>query len=357
MNCYAVIICGGKGERFWPKSRFNLPKQFVTLFGNRSLLRATSERIKKLCPLDRQFFVAPERFAPLIKKEVGIKSRNLLLEPVGKNTAPAIGLAAAFLSRYDPAGIMIVLPADHLISPREKFLNALRRAVKVAGKGYLVTFGITPGRPDTGYGYIHFGPPITRERGVGAYRVLAFKEKPDIKTAERYFKSGEYLWNSGMFVWRIDRILDAFREFLPDFYRQLMVLRENSAGWRQKAIISRIYRNARSISIDYAIMEKADNVAVIKADFDWDDVGSWLALQRHFPQDEKGNVVSGLWFQRESENCVVYDDTGVVVTLGIKDLVIVRSGDAVLVAHREALDGLKHILGEMAKDRRGKRFL
>ncbi|MGQ9707515.1 MAG: sugar phosphate nucleotidyltransferase, partial [bacterium] len=196
MNLYAVILCGGKGERFWPKSRANLPKQFVTIFGRRSLVRATSDRIRKLCPLARQLFVAPVRFAPLLKKEFKVKSANFLLEPKGSNTAPAIGLAAATLFFRDSTAVMAVLPADHIIAPESEFLKAVRLAVAVAEKGLLVTFGIVPTRPDTGYGYIHIGDRLMVRGKLSVHQVRSFKEKPELAVGKRYVVRGEYLGTS-----------------------------------------------------------------------------------------------------------------------------------------------------------------
>lgn len=357
MSVYAVILCGGKGERFWPKGRTRLPKQFMVLFGNRSMVQATSERVKNFCPLERQFFVTGERFASLLKKELRVKKRNLLLEPYGKNTAPAIGFAATVISCFDEDGVMVVLPADHLIAQRGAFLNAVALAVKAARSGYLVTFGVAPSRPDTGYGYIHFGKKLMDGKGGSVHQVIAFKEKPDEETARNYLSRGEFLWNSGMFVWQVSVILEAFQRFLPDFYQELMRFKKSWARGEKARAVKRLYHTAPPISIDYAIMEKADNAAVVKAGFDWDDVGSWQALERHFPRDENGNVAVGLWFHLDSRNCIVYTDEGVVAGLGISDLVVVRAGDAVLVAHRGVLDGLKQLLGQIGQDRKGRKFL
>lgn len=357
MSLYAVLLCGGKGERFWPKSRTNLPKQFVALFGKKSLVKMTSERIRALCPFPRQLFVAHQRFAGLLIKELKVKPKNLLLELARKDTAPAIGLAAAVLSRRDPQGIMVVLPADHLISPRREFLRAVRVAVRGAENGNLVTFGVVPTRPETEYGYIHLGEEILCKGKISVHRVLAFKEKPNPNTAKAYFLSGKYLWNSGMFVWRVDVILEAFRRFMPDFYQPLISLSKGIGTPRERAAINRLYREAPTISIDYAVMEKADNVCVVKAPFIWDDVGSWLALKRHLPRDQSGNVIKGLWFGKETKDCILDSDEGVIATLGTTGLVIVRSGDAVLVAEKKMLYRLKALLAEMAEDRKGKKFL
>lgn len=356
-NIYSVILCGGKGERFWPKSRQALPKQFVKLFETRSLIQATSDRISKFCPLKQQLFVAPKKFAGLIKKELKVKTDNLILEPRGRNTAPAIGLAAAKLFERSPQSIMVVLPADHLIRSKREFLKAIRFAIEVAKKGLLVTFGITPIRPDTGYGYIEIGETLMIQNSLTAYKAKAFKEKPNQVTAENYLKSGRFLWNSGMFVWRVDQILDAFARFMPDFYRQLMKLVHVQNKTQREAFIQRIYNRVDSISIDYAIMEKSENVAVVRAEFDWDDVGSWLALERKLPVDENGNAVYGLWFGINTQNCIIYCDEGLVGTLGINNLVISRAGDALLVASKNGLNDIKQLLTRMQLDSRAKKFL
>ncbi|MEO0069299.1 MAG: mannose-1-phosphate guanylyltransferase [candidate division WOR-3 bacterium] len=357
MNLYAVLLCGGKGERFWPKSRSNLPKQFVTLFGGKSLLEMTSERIKELCPVSRQLFVAHQRFAKLLIRELKAKQKNLILEPARKDTAPAIGLSAVILSRRDPEAIMVVLPADHIITPKRKFLSAVKVAAVLAQKGYLVTFGVVPTRADTGYGYIQYGEEVYRQGKICGYRVLEFKEKPDLKTAEQYLKSGNYLWNSGMFVWRVDMILEAFHRYMPQFYQSLLSFSQTLGSQREKMAIKRLYQKAPAISIDYGVMEKAENVCVVRAPFIWDDVGGWLALARHFPQDQNGNVVKGLWFGKNTKDCICYADQGVLATLGITGLVIVRSGDAVMVAEKNALSQLKDLLTEIAQDRQGRKFL
>lgn len=353
---YALILCGGKGERFWPKSRRQRPKQFLQLFENRTLLRATSDRIRRLCPLDRQLFVAPEKFARLIKRELKIGARNLILEPFGKNTAPAIGITAAILCRDAPEAVLIVLPADHWIEPEAEFHKAVRVAVEVAKRGLLVTFGIVPKRPDTGYGYIEQGEELWSTNGQYVYRVKTFREKPDLMTAESYLRSGRFLWNSGMFVWRVDTIMESFARFMPDFHRMLMNLMQAGSRMR-RMLIRKIYDQVPAISIDYAIMEKADNTAVIRSQFEWDDVGSWLALERRLKRDEHGNAVSGLWFGVDSHNSIIFTDEGMIATLGISDLVVARSGNAVLVASKKAVGDLKRLLEMIQQHPQGEKYL
>ncbi|MCX6843845.1 MAG: mannose-1-phosphate guanylyltransferase [candidate division WOR-3 bacterium] len=356
MSLYAVILCGGRGERFWPKSRRTLPKQFIALFGRNSLTQETSARIRPLCPPERQLFVAPAEFEVVLRRQLGPRA-CLAFEPVGRNTAPAIGLAAVYLQRQDPDSTMVVLPADHLIEDRPGFLKAVRMGAQLAQQGLLVTFGIRPDRPDTGYGYIQLGRKTAGKARLTAHRVQAFKEKPSPARARAYLAAGNYVWNSGMFIWRVDAILAAFREFMPEFHAKLEEFATAIGTRREKQALAHLYRGAPSISIDYAVMEKADNVACVRGAFDWDDVGSWLALVRHIKPDSAGNVASGLFVSKDSTNCVADSDSGIVAALGVKNLVIVRAGDAVLVADRKRLGQMKQLLAEIAGHAVGGRHL
>jgi len=357
VKLYSVILCGGRGERFWPGSRRSLPKQFVTLFGKRSLLQATSDRVRSLCPPDRQLFVAGAEFGPVLKKQLPVASRNLVFEPFGRNTAPAIGLAAIRLAQRDKNAVMAVLPADHLVEDRKAFLACLRFAARLAEKGLLVTFGIPPTRPDTGYGYVQSGARVASSGRLAGFEVKGFREKPDAATARKYLKSGDYYWNSGMFVWRVDAILAAFRAHMPAFYADLERYGAAIGTRREGRELARLYDRAESISIDYAVMEKARNIAVVRATFDWDDVGSWLALDRHMPKDRQGNVVGQRGLASDSGSCIVQTDAGIVAVLGCSNLVVVRSGDAVLVAHKDKLGGIKGLLAEIGRNKDMGRFL
>jgi mannose-1-phosphate guanylyltransferase len=360
MEAYAVILCGGRGERFWPKSRRANPKQFIRLFGDRSLTQATSDRIAGLCPPERQLFIAGEDFRRTMQSQMKGTRAQFVYEPVGRNTAPAVGLAAVYVARRDAEGIMVVLPADHLIEDRREFLRDVGLAVQLARRGLLVTFGIPPDRPDTGYGYVQMGEEIVRYTGgkpLAAYKVQAFREKPDAATARKYVRAGNYAWNSGMFVWRADVILEAFREFVPGFHAELEKFAKTIGTRQEQAALGRLYAGTESISIDYAVMEKARNVAAVRATFDWDDVGSWLALARHLEHDAARNVANGLFVARNSRGCIVDTDEGIVAALGVENLVIVRSGDAVLVARRDDLDGIKGLLAEIGRDPRAKKSL
>ncbi|MFO7638563.1 MAG: mannose-1-phosphate guanylyltransferase [bacterium] len=357
MKLFTVILCGGRGERFWPRSRRRRPKQFISLFGSSSLTRRTSDRMLGLCPLSRQLFVAPAEFRSLVKREVHPRAGNLVLEPVGRNTAPAIGLAAAHLARRDPTAVMVVLPADHLITGQRAYEASVRQAVRQAEQGRLVTFGIPPTRPDTGYGYIQLGERLAGRGRLTAHRVRAFREKPDARTARRYLASGDYLWNSGMFVWRVDAILEAFRTHLPGFHEHLAAYGRTVGTAREAAAARALYRQAPAASIDYAVMEKADNIAVVRASFGWDDVGSWLAVGRHDRADARGNVPGKNSVLLDSDDCIVDCDRGVVALLGVRGLVVVRAGEAVLVAHRDRLDRVRDLLRELERHPVGRKQL
>jgi mannose-1-phosphate guanylyltransferase len=252
---------------------------------------------------------------------------------------------------------MLVLPADHLIEDRAAFIRAVRVGARLSQQGLLVTFGIRPDRPDTGYGYVQLGSRVAGKGQLTVHRVQAFREKPSPARARAYLAAGNYVWNSGMFIWRVDAILAAFRKFMPKLYDELELFGSTIGTRREKTALARLYRDVPSISVDYAVMEKADNVACVRGTFDWDDVGSWLALARHARTDRQGNVAIGLLAARESANCVVDSDAGIVAALGVKDLVIVRAGDAVLVADKKKLGNIKQLLADIAALPHGRRFL
>lgn len=345
MRTYAVILAGGRGERFWPKSRRNFPKQFLRLFGNESLIQMTARRIAPVCPPEVQRFVIDPMLSKVLSRQLRLKPRSLICEPYGRNTAPAIALAAAYIGREDPDSTMVVLPADHLIEDVGKFQQSVRLAVKLAQKDYLVTFGIPPTRPDTGYGYIEIGKRIAAR----AFEVERFREKPKPAQARSFVKQGRFWWNSGMFVWRTDVFLAAVELFMPEFYRELMAFQCRIGTAREHAALERLYARVKPDSVDYAIMEKARNVAVVRADFDWDDVGSWTSLERHFPCDSHGNVKVGTQVAFDSRNCTTLTDEGVIALIGCDDLVVVRAPDAVLVCRKEKAGDIKKLLAHIAE--------
>lgn len=357
MELYAAILAGGIGERFWPVSRRSFPKQFVPLFGKTSLIEQTRNRISRLCPVNHQRYIIPSEMAKLLQMQTGVKPHNIIFEPYGKNTAPAIGLAAVYLLAVKPDATMIVLPADHHIEPVNNFIACVKVAYKIAQQGYLVTFGISPSRPETGYGYIHIGEMINKQERISVHHALEFKEKPTLDIALAYLQAKKFLWNSGMFVFRVSTILDAFRTFAPDFYAELINFQKFIGTKQEKSRLKRLYQQVPTTSIDYAIMEKAKNIAVVKANFLWDDVGSWLALERHFPILGDGNIILGEHYGVDTKESIILADTGVIATLGIENLVIIKSKDAVLVTDKKRVGDLKALLRVISTTKSGKKFL
>lgn len=342
---YSVILAGGKGERFWPKSRKRFPKQFLKLFSDKSLLELTYERIKPLTPDKNQIYVIPKGLIPPLKKIMPfLKRENILVEPEGKNTAPAIALAALHIGKTNPDATMLILPADHLIEKRKEFYRCIQLAKEIAEEGYLVTFGIPPTRPDTGYGYLKVREKLKRKGGLIAYRVERFKEKPTKRAAKSYMEKEDLFWNSGMFVFGAKSILSAFSLYLPEFYDRLQ-----DYG-RGRISLKKLYSEAPSISIDYGIMEKAENVALVGSTFTWDDIGSWLALNRHLRKDLDNNAIFGKFYSMETKDMIVYSEDGIVVGMGVRDLVVVKTRDVILVCKKDRTSQIKRLLEKIEGD-------
>ena len=350
---HAVILAGGKGERFWPLSRAQHPKQLLKINSDKSMLEETLERIKEFIPISRTLLVTGIEFQQGIMKAVPfLKLENLLIEPEGKNTCLAIGLAAAYLKKKDPEAVMVVLPSDHLIEPREKLLHVLEIGCAVAQQGeYLITLGIPPTRPETGYGYIEIGEQFSTQDGVTIYRIKQFKEKPSRIIAQQYYLDRQHLWNSGMFIWTARTILSAIKRCAPALYRELERFYPHLGTPGEQEELKKLYASAENISIDFAVLEKAENVLTIKTDLHWDDVGSWLALERIKNKDRDNNVVLGPILSLGSYECtIVNDGEGILVTYGISDLVVVKTENIVLVAHKTKVSDVKEILQKLASD-------
>lgn len=357
MKLYAVILAGGKGERFWPKSRSDFPKQFISLFGKDSLLQMTHKRIKKIVPTKNQFFVIPPKLGKILTSQITIPKNNIIYEPVGKNTAPAIALAAIYLDKIDSEGTMIVLPSDHLIKNESDFYQDVKFAYEIAQKDYLVTFGIPPTSPETGYGYIHIGKEYRQEHKQVSYVGLRFVEKPNLSLAQKYLRAKTYLWNSGMFVWRISTILKAIKEHLPEFYEKLIDFQKDIGTAQEKKALEDLYKNAPATSIDYAVLEKSHNIIVVKANFIWDDVGSWLALERHFAKDNANNVIRGKVYYKDTEDSIIISDKNLIATMGIKNLIIVQTDDVLLVVSKEKASELKALIKIISQSKEGAKYL
>jgi len=357
---HAMIMAGGGGTRFWPRSRQERPKQFLTLSGDRSLLQQALDRVEALVPPERSWVVTAEAYRAETGRQLPqLPPDHVVGEPFGRDTAPAIGLGAALIARQDPEAVMIVMPADHVIEPVQEFRRAAQVAARMAEENpsALVTFGITPTYPATGYGYIHRGPRVAERQGVSVFRVEAFKEKPPPDRAERFVASGEYFWNSGIFVWRAATVLRALQEQKPGLHAAVRRIAEAWDTPRRGEVLRQEYEKTERVSIDYAVMEHAPEVLVVQAPYRWDDVGSWLALERMNPQDADGNTVLATHCGIKTNNCVIVGEPDrVLATIGVENLLIVQDGNATLVADRRDEGTVKHLV-ELLKQQGLGRYL
>jgi mannose-1-phosphate guanylyltransferase len=347
-NIYAVIMAGGVGSRFWPQSRERSPKQVLRIVGSGSLISNTIARIQPLVQSDKVLVVTNKLQKDIIHQQVpSVPLQNVLTEPLGRNTAPCIGLAAKWISRKDPNAIMIILPADHIIRNTEEFLLVLQRAVHVAQvSDSLVTIGIKPTHPETGYGYIQFEDSSEKNpyAADGIYCVKTFAEKPNLETAEKFLKSGDFLWNSGMFIWKASVILREIEKHIPELGEQLTKLEQAFDTETYQAALEHVYGVIRSISIDYGVMEKASKVFVARGDFGWSDVGSWDEVVRLTPIDGDGNALRGTVIAKDSHRNYIDAGNKVVATIGIEDVIVVVTDDAVLICKKGKSQDVKEVV-------------
>ena len=352
MKKTALIMAGGKGERFWPRSRVTLPKQFLSLTDDgKTMIQLTVERIRPLVELEDVYIATNKNYKELVKQQLpGLPEENILCEPVGRNTAPCIGLGAVHVAKkYDDA-VMIVLPSDHLIKHNDIFAETFTNACSLAEEGEnLVTVGITPNYPETGYGYIKYDS--TAKNGE-SYPVQRFVEKPDLETAKSYLVDGSYLWNSGMFVWRVSTILDCFKKYMPSTYDGLLKIKEAVGTPQEDTVLEKEFPNLESQSVDYGIMEKAENIYTLAGNFGWDDVGSWLAVGRIKQNDENGNVVNGNVVAVNTKNCVIEGADKLIATVGLRDVVVVDTKDATLITTKENAGEIKQVLAKLRESGR-----
>ncbi|KPL00803.1 MAG: hypothetical protein AMJ91_03290 [candidate division Zixibacteria bacterium SM23_73_3] len=357
---YAVILAGGKGERFWPLSRTQHPKQLLHLISKKTMLQETIDRIRDFIPVERTKVVAGENIKKAILKHVDyLKEENLIVEPDMKNTCAAIGLAAFHLQKIDPDATMVVLSSDHMIKPREKLVNILETGTKLAGQGeYLITVGITPNRAETAYGYIEFEELYDTFDDILVYQIKEFKEKPNRIVAQQYYYDRKHLWNSGMFIWTVSTIIEALKKHMPQMYKELKSYSQHLGTESEDAAKEELYQRLENISIDFAVLEKAENALVIKADLVWDDVGSWLALERIKEKDRDHNVIVGKAHAINTyETTMVNDSDGIIATLGVSDLVIVKTDNIFFVAHKTKVQDVKELLSEFIQDKELEKYL
>jgi mannose-1-phosphate guanylyltransferase len=345
-NAYAIIMAGGSGTRFWPLSRSDRPKQFLSLGPDRrSLLRATAERVWGLIPAERTWVVTSELLRKQVEAELPeLGSNQILAEPIGRNTAPCIGWAATHVRRLDPTAVLTVLPADHYIGDTDAYLDTLRRGLEAATHGDYVTIGIRPTRAETGYGYIQVGA----ELDPGVFRARRFVEKPNRQRAEQFVASGTFLWNSGMFFFLASRILEAIAQHLPGLGQQLQAYDEAAKTGSEASMVAETYGELPAVSIDHGIMEKVDSVSVVPGSFEWSDLGSWTSAWELSPQDAQRNVLPEGGIAIDARGNYAWAPPGKLVSLvGVDDLVVVDAGDALLVIPRERSQDVREIVAAL----------
>ena len=352
-----MIMAGGAGTRFWPMSTEVRPKQFLSLFGERTLLQASYDRVAGLVPPEQVLVLTSVKFEDLVREQLPeLPAENVVGEPMRRDTAAAVALGALLCRERFGNPIMAVLTSDHLIQPVEQFQSTLLSAARgaAASDGALYTIGILPTYPAEGFGYLHRGDLLEEEEGVQHFKLQQFKEKPDRITAERYLESGEYYWNSGMFIWSTSAILAELEKNLPDHIKHLEPAVAKSGGPSFTEALSAAFEPLRKISIDFGVMERAADVRCVGSTFDWSDVGGWLALEEHLEQDMQGNAYRGrLKIHGAKDNLVFCEDSSQVVALvGVDDLVVVRSGNVTLVTRRDQTEKIKKLVKKLPKELR-----
>lgn len=343
MEKFVLIMAGGVGSRFWPRSRKKLPKQLLNIFGQNSMIQDTVERLKGFVDEKNILIITNKVQKALIEEQLpNLPKENVIAEPVGRNTAPCVALAASVISKKSKDAVFVTLPADHLINPKEDFHSALNLGCDFAyqSKG-LVTFGIKPTRPDTGYGYINFEKNETKE---GIHKVIKFVEKPNLEKANEYLASGDYLWNSGMFIWRADVILDEINQHLNGIYNGIEKLDTSKIDYEFYQKLDEIYPALDNISIDYGIMEKSDKVYCIQGDFNWSDVGSWETVFELTEKSENNNALVGDVYIDSSNDNYVYNPNKFTALIGIENTVVIDTNDALLVCSRDKVQDVKKIV-------------
>lgn len=347
MEIFVVIMAGGVGSRFWPRSRKSKPKQLLNIFGENSMIRETYKRICSFVNPENVFVITNKLQSELIQLDLPeLPKGNIISEPVGKNTAPCVAVSAKIINNKSQDSVIITLPADHLIQDKNEFEQLILKGAKFAFENnVLLTFGIIPERPETGYGYINYDKSSQTD---GVYKVNKFVEKPNLEKAKEYLSGGNYLWNSGMFIWRSDVILDEVQKYLPETYSLIAKLKNGDYD----NIIEEIYPMFQSTSVDYGIMEKSDRVFVIEGNFGWSDVGSWESVYELSSKDKNGNAVTGDVLTIDSKDSYIYSDNKFTAVVGVNDLVVINLDDALLVCHRKKAQAVKDVVDNLNSESR-----
>lgn len=356
----ALIMAGGSGTRFWPRSRTGFPKQFLAFFKAKSLIQMTVERMSAIVGLENVFVILGKKHVRLfLEQNPGFPVDNVIPEPCGRDTAAAIGLAAVVISHLRPGSVMIVCPADHMIDDLPAFGSIMEHGARIADKtDCLITIGIPPAFPSSAYGYIEAGEKISNQGNVDAFEVKRFREKPDTATAKGYISKGNFFWNAGIFIWQTSTILQELSRHLPELYSLLAEIQNALGGEDPGATIDAVFPQAPKISIDYGVMEKSRNILTIRGDFFWDDLGSWTAYAGYMEKDASGNMADGLYMVENTSGCIIIGDKDHLTALsGVKDLIVVHTADVTLVCNRHDDQGIKALVNRLQEDERLSRFI
>ena len=350
---YAVILAGGSGTRLWPRSRIHRPKQLLDLVSDQTMIQQTVQRLLPLMPLERICIMTSAHQAALIQRQLpDLPNENMFIEPMGRGTGPCVALAAEYLRRRDPAAVMASLHADHFIPQEEQFREALRASYDVAQRGMLVTLGAAPTYPETGYGYIERGEVLPMANGHDVYRIARFVEKPAAATAKQMIVSGRYMWNTGMFTWRVDMILSEFRLYQAEFMRQLEDIAAAIGAPQERETLNRLWPQVKNETIDRGIMERTAHAAVIPVNIGWSDIGSWAALHDLLEKDEHGNVVRGQHLGVDTHDSLIHGQSKLIATVGLTDVIVVETDDAILICAKERAQDVKEIVEQLKKQGR-----
>ncbi len=358
-NLVALIMAGGRGERLWPRSTSSTPKHLLKFGNKKIMLEETIERLKPLVSLEKIFIVTGKESIPFIKKfRPGFPSANIIIEPYPRNTAGCIGLASVFIKKRFPEAILSVFPSDHVIRDKRCFFDTIRLGALWAEKqNAFVSLGIRPDRPETGYGYIELGEKMGKKKGIFVHRVKRFVEKPDLKKAKKFVSSGRYLWNGGMFIFKVEEIFKAFKLFMPDLFRGLIRIETHLDKKDKDKLIKRVYRNLKSISIDYGIMEKVQNRLVVTVGFFWNDVGSWISFEELYSRDKYGNICLGDTLSLDTSGSILVSDKGLLAAVGLKDMAVVSTQKATIVFPKNKAQEVKKVVEAIRRKSSLKKYL